>query len=370
MSERFDVAVIGGGPAGTAAAIALARAGRSVAVLERSRYDQGRIGEILPPTARLPLVDLGVWNRFITEEHAPSPGIFSAWGQDEPYENHFIFNPYGHGWHLDRKRFDAMLALEAEEAGTKVCLGARGVSCLPVTSGGWQVEFTSDGKRDHLQAALLVYATGRACVLARWQRAKRIFYDRLVGLVGFFSARSAERKCNYQTLIEAAENGWWYSGWLPESRLVVAYMTDADLVPKGRVAVSEYWQNRLEQAPHTRSRMSGCVPETSLRSIAANSYRMDRIAGEDWLAVGDAAIAFDPLSSQGIRHALESGLLAAHAIEDCLLGYQTALDEYTRETQGRFLKYLSMRAVHYRQEQRWSSSVFWQRRQSEPGRAL
>jgi len=206
--------------------------------------------------------------------------------------------------------------------------------------------------------------------LARWQGARRIFYDRLVGLVGFFSAHSAGRKRGYQTLIEAAENGWWYSARLPDSRLVVAYMTDADLVPKGHASASEYWQSRLEQAPHTRFRMSGCLPETGLRSVAANSYRMDGVTGNNWLAAGDAAMAFDPLSSQGIYHALKLGLLAAHAIENYLLGDQAALEEYAHGTQRSFDKYLSTRAVYYGWEQRWSSSAFWQRRQNEPDHAL
>jgi flavin-dependent dehydrogenase len=370
VSERFDVVIIGGGPTGTAAAIALSRAGRSVAVLERSHYDHVRIGEVLPPAARLPLIELGVWDRFIVEGHAPSPGILSAWGQDEPYENHFIFNPYGHGWHLDRRRFDAMLALAAEEVGASVCRGARVVSCVLVASRGWQVEYISDGVRADLQAAFLIYATGRACVLTRWQRAKRIFYDRLVGVVGSFFPRSAGTKRNYQTLIEAAENGWWYSAWLPGFRLVVAYMTDADLIPKGNVSMSEYWRSRLEQAPHTRSQTSGCVPEMGLRSVAANSYRMDRVTGNNWIAAGDTAMAFDPLSSQGICHALKSGLLAARTIENCLLGDQTALEQYTRRTQRSFDKYLSTRVVYYGREQRWSSSAFWQRRQNVPDYAL
>jgi flavin-dependent dehydrogenase len=366
--QRFDVAVIGGGPTGTAAAIALSRTGRSVTVLERSHYDYARIGEVLPPAARLPLIELGVWDRFMAEGHAPSPGILSAWGQDEPYENHFIFNPYGHGWHLDRRCLDAMLALAAEEAGASVCRGAR-VTRLTASSRRWQVEFTTKSERNHLQASFLVYATGRACLLARWQGAKRIFHDRLIGLVGFYSARSARSKRNYQTLIEAAEDGWWYSAWLPDSRLVVAYMTDADLIPKGSVPVSEYWQSRLEHAPHTRFRTNGCVPEAGLRSVAANSYRMDRVTGNNWLAAGDAALSFDPLSSQGIYRALKSGLLAARAIDNCLLGGQTALGEYARRTQRSFDKYLSMRTIIYSQEQRWSSSAFWQRRQNAPGYA-
>jgi flavin-dependent dehydrogenase len=370
MGKRFDVVVLGGGPTGTATAIALARAGRSVAVLERSHYHRARVGEVLPPIIRLPLTQLGVWDRFLAGRHVASPGVLSAWGEEELYDNHFIVNPYGHGWHLDRRRFDAMLALAAEEAGASVCRGARVASCLPVDSRGWQVEFCSDGEPNRLQASFLVYATGRASLLARWQGINRIVHDRLVGLLGFFSASSAGGQGDCRTLIEASENGWWYSARLPDSRLVIAHLTDADLIPKGSASVSGYWQSRLEQAPHTRSRITGCVPETSLRSVAANSYRMDRVAGSHWLAAGDAGIAFDPLSAQGIWHALKSGLLAARAIEDRQFGHRTALQEYARRTQRDFDTYLSMRAAIYGRERRWSSSVFWQRRQNAPFPAL
>ena len=370
MNERVDVAVIGGGPTGAATAIALARTGRSVAMLERSRYERVRFGEILPPVARSPLINLGVWDRFITEGHASSPGILSAWGQDEPYENHFIFNPYGDGWHLDRRRFDAMLALAAEEAGAYVCQAARVTSTLPIASREWEVEFVSDGQRKRIQASFLVYATGRVGAAARRIGAKRISYDRLVGLVGYFSACSADTNDECQTLVEATENGWWYSALLPDARMVVAYMTDADLLPKGRIRIIEYWQDRLRWTPNTCSRLSGCVPETGIRSVAANSYRMDRVAGNNWLVAGDAAIAYDPLSSQGIYWALKSGLLAARAIEKCLLGDQTALKEYAREIQRSFDKYLSMRTIIYGREQRWAYSAFWQRRHNDSDRAL
>jgi flavin-dependent dehydrogenase len=187
--------------------------------------------------------------------------------------------------------------------------------------------------------------------------------------VGYFPARSAGTRDDRQTLVEATENGWWYSARLPDSRLVVAYMTDADLLPKGRIPVSEYWQDQLERAPNTRFRTSGRMPGMSLRSFAANSYRLDRVTGNNWLVAGDAAIALDPLSSQGIYRALESGLLAANAIESCLLGDPSALEEYARWTQRSFDKYLSIRTVTYGREQRWASSPFWQRRQNRSDHA-
>ena len=72
--------ILGGGPAGTACAIALANAGRAVTLLDRSSYDSPRVGEALPPEVRRPLSELGVWDRFLACGPLPSPGITAAWG--------------------------------------------------------------------------------------------------------------------------------------------------------------------------------------------------------------------------------------------------------------------------------------------------
>ncbi len=130
------MAVVGGGPAGCAAAIGLARGGAEVVVVERSAYDGMRVGETLPPESRLLLEDLGVWDRFQDGGHSPSPGILAAWGRAEPYDNDFILNPYGCGWRVDRSRFDSMLASSARDAGAAV-LTASAVDRCGRAAGGW-----------------------------------------------------------------------------------------------------------------------------------------------------------------------------------------------------------------------------------------
>jgi flavin-dependent dehydrogenase len=361
MSERLDAVILGGGPAGTAAAIELARSGCSVALVERSCYDQARIGETLPPLARLPLLRLGVWDRFLKDAHTPSHGTVSAWGQEKLYENNFIFNPYGHGWHLDRRQFDAMLAFAAEEAGARVSRGTRVTAAVP-NAEGWSLELVANGEQRCVTAKFLVDGTGRASAFARRQGARRVSHDRLVGSVGIFSARCRQSGTDNRTLVEAAEDGWWYSAWLPGSVLVVAFMTDADLVPHSRVRAIEQWWRRLERAPHTRARVDGCAPDTNLRIFAAQTYEMDRVTGDRWLAAGDAAAALDPLSSRGIYNALQSGLRAASAIIKRLLGDRTAFEDYALWNERDFEAYLRVRAAYYGQEQRWPSFAFWQRR--------
>ena len=365
----FDVAVVGGGPGGSATAIALSRAGARVVLLERSRYDTVRYGETLPPRARLPLARLGVWQAFLTQGHAPSPATASAWGEDVLFETHFICNPYGHGWHLDRRRLDEGLAVAAEEAGACVMRGARAVSCQPAAPPSWKVEFISGGGHRSLQADFFVDATGRASALARAQRVRRVSYDRLVGMVASFSDAGSTHDQDGRTLVEAVESGWWYSARLPGSRIVVAYMTDTDLLRKAKGQLLTHFRRQLEDAPHTRARLTSGQECLDLAVLPANTSRLARATGTNWLAVGDAAMTQDPLSSQGVYRALESGIEAAEIIGADAIAKERAAERYELRLRRAFDAYLRRRTRFYRSETRWRQSVFWTRRRSAPGRA-
>jgi flavin-dependent dehydrogenase len=357
-----DVAVVGGGPAGAATALALRSSGFSVVVLERSDYRNVRVGETLPPAVQPVLASLGVWEPFIAENHSPSFGIRSAWGQDDLYDNDFIFNPYGRGWHVDRARFDAMLARNVERAGAKLHRRAQLMSCAEDGTGTWDIEFACEDGRKSLRAKFVVDATGRKSLLACRQGAKRITCDRLVGVVCFFSCGSPQFHSDNDTLVEAGENGWWYSAALPDSRIIVTYMTDADLFGKASKRTPNYWQQQRRNAPHTHARIGSRALESGPFIFAANSSRLDHFAGKNWLAVGDAAMAFDPLSSQGVNNALMSGLLAAQAIECSRAGDHRELHRYAIVMENDFAKYLIVREKYYGREIRWPNSPFWKRR--------
>ena len=71
------------------------------------------------------------------------------------------------------------------------------------------------------------------------------------------------------------------------------------------------WRQYLDQAPMTAARMASPEPTAELHVRTARTQRLDAPAGDSWLAVGDAAMSFDPLSSEGISKGLEWGTKAA-----------------------------------------------------------
>jgi flavin-dependent dehydrogenase len=360
--RHVDVAVIGGGCAGSSAALALVRDGCSTLLIDRSARDEIRAGEILPPAIRKPLLTLGLWEQFIRDDHLPSSGIYSAWGRAELHDNNFIFNPYGSGWHVDRTRLHEMLLRSVEHAGARVWRGGELLRCTADTEGTWDIEVDAGDERRRVTARFVIDATGRVSRLARRLGARRISFDRLIGTVAFVDAKPGAASRDNYMVVEAVDSGWWYSAWLPGSRLVIAYMTDPDMCPSHRKGRINHWKAQLEKAPHTLARIGGSDLEPDLFVYPANSSRLDRPVGSNWLAVGDAAAAFDPLSAQGIYKALDAGLMAARSIHELWSGHSGALRNYGETVARSFRDYLVKRDEYYARERRWTSSTFWKRR--------
>jgi flavin-dependent dehydrogenase len=365
IPKKFDVIVVGGGPAGSATAISLSRRGYSIAMIERSGYADTRVGETLPPPIRKLLIGLRVWDQFVAGNHSPSFGIHSAWGQAELHSNDFIFSPYGNGWHVDRARFDAMLARAAETAGVQLRRGAQLISIQEGAGNGWRMQVAVEGKQLELDARFLVDASGRASTIARKLGAIRMSYDHLIGVVAFFARESGGPAWNNATLVEAVEDGWWYSALLPNGQVVAAFITDADIYARASKNSRCCLKEQLQKTEHTKARLCGRTPTSVPQVVSANSSRLDKVASKNWLAVGDAAMALDPLSSQGVYRALETGLQAAEAIRDPLSCAAEAFRKYSAQLEEHFNRYLAVRAYYYTRESRWPDSLFWKRRRAD-----
>jgi 2-polyprenyl-6-methoxyphenol hydroxylase-like FAD-dependent oxidoreductase len=355
--SSFDVAIVGGGPGGAATALSLCAhaPALSVVLIEASHYQAVRIGETLPPPVRSLLAHLGVWDAFQAQGHREVYGTTAAWGGPALLDNDFIYMPANTGWHLDRAAFDAMLASAAHRQGATLLLDTR--VCDSKRAGNeWRLTLSAG---QNLAARFLVDATGGTAALARRCGARFVEVDNLVGIAGCFQCCDG----NPSTLVEAFEEGWWYTAGLPDGRRIVACMTDADLVKRKRLHDSRAWQRQLDTMPNIAATVQRGKLSGPIAVRPASSRRLEPATGRDWLAVGDSASRFDPLSSQGIFKALRSGIFASYAIGDLLTRHdESGMERYGRFVLDEFESYAEVRTKYYREEQRWPESEFWLRR--------
>lgn len=364
MTEgRFHAVVAGGGPAGAAAALALARGGRRVLLVDDRARAAFRVGESLAPAARPLLRDLGVLDRFLQDGHLPRHGNLSAWGAPGVHASDFIFDPHGHGWQLDRARFDASLRDAAAGAGAEV-RDARAASAARDTDGGWRVVLrAADGGREAVCCDGVVDTTGRSAVLARQQGAARLRQDELVAFYARFRpARAGDRDA--RTLIESTPHGWWYTALVPAGERVAAWLTDASLADRAALLSVEGFAAALRETRHVAAALDafGYAIAGRPRGADAGSARLDRFAGDGWVVAGDAALSFDPLSSQGILTALYTGLRAGEALHLWLQGKPSALAAYEDRLRDIHQAYARNRITFYGFETRWTNLPFWRSR--------
>jgi flavin-dependent dehydrogenase len=357
-AERLDVAVAGGGPAGCATALMLrAHAPQlSVGVFEASDYGGLRIGECIPPPGRILLEHLGVWGVFEAAGHRPAYGTAAAWGESGLSHNDFIYTGQGRGWHLDRAHFDTMLAREAEAAGAETFRRVR-VLGIDSDGAGWRLRL---GSGQQIGARFVVDATGSAAAVARRMGASFVATDRMAGFGRLFEDRGPS---DPRVLVEAFAQGWWYTAGLPGDTRIVVCMTDRAHGRRLGLQRPGPWFSLLETTSQIAPTVEGAQSFGPAVIRTIESRRLDPPAGSGWLAVGDAASVFDPLSSQGIVKALRSGIFAAYAISDLLLSRDDrGMHAYRRLIAQEFESYLRVRAGYYRAERRWPESEFWRRR--------
>lgn len=282
--------------------------------------------------------------------------------------NDFVVNIHGHGWHLNRARFDAMLLDQAERAGATVF---RDTTCHQVVCEKDRIDAvcieTDTGERVNLIAQEFIDASGRNSVLVNALGVTKDFDDRQAVIWARFRLADTSGFGN-STWLESVTFGWWYGAQLPGDEAIVALGTDPHVAKSMRVYDPKSWLFQLTGTLLMAPRLDGAqlIPD-SFRITSSHSYCLRRAAGENWFAVGDAASALDPLSSAGIYKALLTGQLAAHAISGAepvtqRRAYQTRIGDDYRT-------YLDMRSQLYQAEQRWTDHDFWKVRTKAPAPA-
>lgn len=361
--ERFDIAIIGGGPAGAVAARSLALRGCRVVLFERRGFEAIRAGESLAPGIQPILRELGLWDSFLDLRPLPSYGTRSVWGSDEVVTHSHMTSPYGSGWHVERRAFDRMLLEEALSAGAELREGVLPTGFTPTERGAWEL-LPAGTSGPSIRADFLIDATGRSAHVARAMGARRLSLDRLVGIGAVVSGIDAEHGF---LQIEATSEGWWYSAPLGPDRMMVMLMTDADLCAAARSNRPEVWDAKLAATLHTAARARGRRIWGPLVFPATSHCLVDEPTGP-WAAVGDAAMSVDPVSGSGVIRALRS---AARVSEACIRRLARARAEPNVGADlPDWQTYLRERLLYYGMERRWPLAPFWSRRRGGPTGAV
>ncbi len=361
-----DAFVVGAGPAGSTAALNLAPTLR-VGMIDPRPQPQARIGESLPPAARRLLTDMELWESFQMEGHAPCYGNRSIWGSADAVETDFLRDPDGHGWHIDRARFDLWLRDIAVERGALLMTPAR-LHSIVREGDCWQALIQLTGGLVKLAARVVIDAGGRTAPVARVLGARRQGEDRLVCSWLCGKALPDHRGAGF-TYTEAVQDGWWYAAPMPGGRRVLAFHTDSDL-PTARLIADP---RKLLQRAKANSELAAILSESNFTPeqsgfCTAQSTQLLPMAGHGWFAAGDAAFSFDPLSSQGLLNALYTGLAAAEAADRHLSGVNDAVDDYLHTLNQIYATYQQHLEYWYAAETRWSDKSFWKRRQTPASR--
>jgi flavin-dependent dehydrogenase len=351
----FDIMIAGAGPAGAAAARTLATCAPDLRVVVVAAAEQRRWrGEVLSPLAQPVLCQLGLWSAFLAQGFAPSHRTLTAWGEAGLRSSELLLETRGPAWRIDRTHFDDWIASEACRAATRI--NAK-VSHLKRKADGWSVD-CDDGVRH--SARLVIDATGRSRALAGRQGWRAKAQDRLIAA---YAEGTTSGQAAPELLVEAFDDGWWYTMALGEDKRAFVCMTDADIAHGLRLNTPQGWRAALAKTQFTSAIARKISRLEKPRLVPAGGRYAAITVAFRFLCAGDAANAFDPISAHGVVKAMRSGVFAAYAASDCLArGDGTALDRYGAWVAREAAVYETTLREHYSSESRWAERPFWRRR--------
>jgi flavin-dependent dehydrogenase len=298
-----DVVVIGGGPAGSAAAITCAKRGLSVIVLERDRVFGERPGETMHPGVRPILEQLGLGSRIDALATGLHSGIWIEWGGPARFQA-FGSDESGpwQGFHLWRPDFDGAMLSVASEAGADVRMG------ITVSGIGEEQGTVRQIETDHgpVIARMVIDATGRARHVARQLEISfEARSPRLIARYGYVTGSCPAR--DDAPKISGDMSGWTWTARIRDS-LYQWTRVDFNDVAKDDWLPEEFRGLR----PHSRTRGADVTWRIA-----------ERPAGPNWFMAGDAAATLDPTSSRGVLKSILTGIMAGHLADAAIGGKLT-----------------------------------------------
>src|SRR5581483_5105411 len=344
-THHTDVLIIGGGPAGSTAAITLAEKGYHVTLLEKARHPRFHIGESLLP-ANLPLFErLGVAEEiravgmqkfgaeFVSPWHAVRSQTFEfaeAWNKSLPF-----------AYQVRRAQFDEILIRRADACGARVIEGCRvrDIELRPPGVGARVHAEHEDGRKESWEARFVIDASGRDTFLGNRLSTKRrnpkhnssAMYAHFKG-----ARRDPDLKRAGNVSIFWFEHGWMWFIPLADGATSVGAVVWPYYMKKREKPLREFFLETLALCGPLAERLQGAELISEVEATGNYAYSCGRSYGDNFLLVGDAYAFVDPMFSSGVMLAMTTAVAATDAVDACLrepARASAALREFDRVSQ-------------------------------------
>lgn len=352
-----EVCVVGGGPAGATIARRLVQLGHTVCLLDTAPFPRRRLGESLPPSILPVLEGLGLRQAVEEAGFLRPEGTIIQWSSAGETRQ---TSPGERGFQVDRGRFDALLLAAARQSGVQLLPPAGAAHPQRHPRHGWTVRGrATDTTAPPIHARIVVDATGRRGL--RPHRRTRTTTPTLA-LYGYWHGVQLDGAA---TRVEAGPEAWYWGTPLPDGSVNAAVFLDtATCAGAGRAGLVRLYHRHLAQSLLLRHCLTGRL-DGSVHVCDATGYAEAHPIDTDFLRVGDAACALDPLSSQGVHMAMLSALQGSIALHTILTSpdhTDAALEFYCARQMETVARSCRTTAQLYAAADRFAETPFWQRR--------
>jgi len=341
----FDVGIIGGGPAGSAAAAYLAKAGLKCVLLERELFPRQHVGESLVPASNRVLNEIGFIDQMDEQGFVRKYGAAWTSGSKAPVYNHqfedldpdckadvrFEERPqpgveHIYTWHVDRGKFDLLLLQHANKLGAAVYEGVRVQGVDFSDPSAPRVKFSLGQQEMSLGVRMVMDASGRHTLLGNQLKLKQsdpVFdqYAMHSWFEGYDRSAVDKREGFHQYIFIhflPITNTWIWQIPITERTTSIGVVTQKKNFERSRQSREKFFWDSVGSRPELLEGLRAATQLRPLKDEGDYSYNMRQICGDSFVLVGDAARFVDPIFSSGVSIALNSARLATRDIVKAL----------------------------------------------------
>lgn len=319
-----EIVIVGGGPAGLTLGCYLSQADIRCTVLERAHHPRPHVGEsLMPATVRifdeigfLPIMEAGGFPHSGGVVYHPADGSSVEVGYAEfPQEG--IGQEYT--YHVDRSKLDLLLMKHAESSGCRIVQGATVTDVLFDAAGAARgVRAGVANQSLEIPAQIVVDAGGRSTKIGRQLELRRDhpILDQFALHAWFVDVDRGKRKtASYTHVFFVPEvRGWIWQAPIDGDITSIGLVADRTVYQDSGLDVEDFFFQGLRSHPGTVKASEKAERINDLKGEVNYSYGLERVCGDGWLAIGDAAQFVDPVFSSGVSVAMHTARYAAERI--------------------------------------------------------